>query len=122
MHTHSFKRLSIAAIVIGSLTACTTMTSEPEDAERAEKAVAVTASNKLLKFNAGRPDRILASLNITGLQAGETLLGIDYRVAKDQLYTLGSSGRLYTINEDSAVASAVGEPFAVKLYGTQFAF
>ena len=122
MHTHSFKRLSIAAIVIGSLTACTTMTSEPEGAERAEKAVAVTASNKLLKFNAGRPNRILDSLNITGLQAGESLLGIDYRVAKDQLYALGSSGRLYIINEDTAVASAVGVPFAIKLDGTQFGF
>ena len=111
MSTQSFKRLSIAAVVFGNLTACTTMTAEPGG-----------ASNKLLKFNAGRPDRILAKLDITGLQAGETLLGIDYRVAKDQLYTLGSSGRLYTINEDSAVASAVGEPFAVKLYGMQFAF
>ena len=122
MSTLSFKRLGIAAVVFGSLTACTTMTSEPEGAERAEKAVAVTASNKLLKFNAGRPDRILAKLDITGLQVGETLLGIDYRVAKDQLYGLGSSGRLYTINEDTAVASAVGAPFAVKLDGTQFGF
>ena len=122
MNTHSFKRLGIAAVVIGSLTACSTMTSEPEGAERAEKAVAVTASNKLLKFNAGRPGRILAKLDITGLQVGETLLGIDYRVAKDQLYALGSSGRLYTINEDTAVASAVGVPFAVKLDGTQFGF
>ena len=122
MRTHSFKRLSIAAIVIGSLTACTTMTSEPEGAERAEKAVVVTASNKLLKFNAGRPNRILDSLNITGLQAGESLLGIDYRVAKDQLYGLGSSGRLYIINEDTAAATAVGVPFAVKLDGTQFGF
>ena len=94
----------------------------PEGTERTEKAVAVTASNKLLKFNAGRPDRILATLNITGLQAGETLLGIDYRVAKDQLYALGSSGRLYTLNDDTAVATVVGMPFAVKLEGTQFGF
>ena len=118
----SSKRLSLAALVVATLAACTTMTSEPEGAERAEKAVAVTASNKLLKFNAGRPGRILTSLNITGLQPGETLLGIDYRVAKDQLYALGSSGRLYIINEDTAIASAVGTPFAVKLDGTQFGF
>ena len=122
MNINSFKRLGIAAVILGSLTACTTMTSESEGAERVEKAVAVTASNKLLKFNAGRPDRILTKLGITGLQVGETLLGIDYRVAKDQLYGLGSSGRLYIINEDTAVASAVGVPFAVKLEGTQFGF
>ena len=122
MTTTSFKVFSLAILTVASLAACTTMTSEPEGAERAEKAVAVTASNKLLKFNAGRPGRILTTLNITGLQPGETLLGIDYRVAKDQLYALGSSGRLYTINEDTAIASAVGTPFAVKLEGTQFGF
>ena len=122
MNINSFKRLGIAAVILGSLTACTTMTSESEGAERVEKAVAVTASNKLLKFNAGRPDRILTKLGITGLQVGETLLGIDYRVSKDQLYGLGSSGRLYIINEDTAVASVVGVPFAVKLEGTQFGF
>ncbi len=114
--------LSLAALSLASLAACTTLAPEPEGAERAEKAVAVTASNKLLKFNAGRPGRILATLNITGLQAGETLLGIDYRVSKDQLYALGSSGRLYTVNEDTAVATIVGVPFAVKLDGTQFGF
>jgi hypothetical protein len=120
MTTSSFKRVGFSALVVASLAACTTMT--PQGADRAEKAVAVTASNKLIKFNAGRPDRILTTLNITGLQPGETLLGIDYRVAKDQLYALGSSGRLYTLNEDTAVASAVGMPFAVKLEGTQFGF
>ena len=114
------KRFGVCALVVASLAACSTMA--PETAERAEKAVAVTASNKLLKFNAGRPDRILTTLNITGLQAGETLLGIDYRVAKDQLYALGSSGRLYTLNEDTAVATAVGMPLAVRLDGTQFGF
>ena len=120
MITSSLKRLSLALLIVASLAACSTM--EPQGADRAEKAVAVTVSNKLLKFNAGRPDRILTTLNITGLQAGETLLGIDYRVAKEQLYALGSSGRLYIINEDTAVASVVGVPFSVKLDGTQFGF
>ena len=122
MTASSFKVFSLAILTVASLAACTTMAPDPEGAERAEKAVAVTASNKLLKFNAGRPGRILATLNITGLQAGETLLGIDYRVSKDQLYALGSSGRLYTLNEDTAAASVVGMPFAVKLEGTQFGF
>ena len=122
MNTSRFNRLSLSMLAIVGLAACTTMAPEPEGADRAEKAVAVTASNKLLKFNAGRPGRILSTLNITGLQAGETLLGIDYRVSKDQLYALGSSGRLYTVNEDTAVSSDVGMPFAVRLEGTQFGF
>ncbi|MDO9359394.1 MAG: DUF4394 domain-containing protein [Polaromonas sp.] len=120
MNISSFKFTALAAVALVSLAACTTMV--PEGVARAEKAVAVTASNKLIKFNAGQPGRILSTANITGLQAGETLLGIDYRVSKDQLYALGSSGRLYTLNEDTAVATVVGTPFAVKLEGTQFGF
>jgi hypothetical protein len=120
MNISSFKFTALAALTLVSLAACTTMV--PEGAARAEKAVAVTASNKLIKFNAGQPGRILSTASISGLQAGETLLGIDYRVSKDQLYALGSSGRLYTLNEDTAVATVVGMPFAVKLEGTQFGF
>lgn len=120
MTTSSFKRFGFSVLAVASLAACSTMA--PQGQERAEKAVAVTASNKLLKFNAGQPGRILTTLNITGLQAGETMLGIDYRVAKDQLYALGSSGRLYTLNEDTAAATVVGMPFSVKLDGTQFGF
>lgn len=122
MNNVAFQRLSLAALVLASLAACTTMAPEPEGAERAERAVAVTASNKLLKFNAGRPSRILATVNITGLQAGETLLGIDYRVSKEQLYAMGSSGRLYTVDDDTGAATVVGSPFAVKLEGAQFGF
>ncbi|MES2685877.1 MAG: DUF4394 domain-containing protein [Pseudomonadota bacterium] len=120
MNISSFKFTALAALTLVSLAACTTMV--PEGTARAEKAVAVTASNKLIKFNAGQPGRILSTASISGLQAGETLLGIDYRVSKDQLYALGSSGRLYTLNEDTAVATVVGMPFAVKLEGTQFGF
>jgi hypothetical protein len=60
---------------------------------------------------------------IKGLQSGEVILGIDYRVVKDTLYALGSSGRLYTLNEDTAQLTQVGTaPFAVKLDGMQFGF
>ena len=122
MNTVDFKRLTLAVLTLATLAACSTMAPEPEGADRAERAVAVTASNKLLKFNAGRPGRILATLNITGLQAGETLLGIDYRVSKEQLYALGSSGRLYTVDDDTGAATVVGSPFAAKLEGAQFGF
>jgi hypothetical protein len=118
----SFQRASLAAVLLASLAACSTMAPEPEGDMRDERAVAVTASNKLLKFNAGRPGRILATVNITGLQAGETLLGVDYRVSKEQLYALGSTGRLYTVDDETGVATVVGSPFAVKLEGTQFGF
>jgi hypothetical protein len=60
---------------------------------------------------------------ITGLQAGENILGIDMRPATGQLYALGSTSRLYTINMSSGVAAAVSAaPFATLLSGTSFGF
>lgn len=121
----SFRRIPLSASVlpIALMAACAiTPMQEPEGPARAEKAVAVTLSNKLIKFNSGQPARILSTKAITGLQPGETVLGIDYRVSKDALYALGSSGRLYTLAEDTAVATVVGTPFAVALAGSDFGF
>lgn len=113
----------LALAAIATLAGCAGMPAAPaEGPPRAEKAVAVTASNRMIKFNAGQPGRILFSKPITGLQPGEQVLGIDYRVAKDTLYALGSSGRLYTLHEDTAAATPVGEPFAVRLEGAEFGF
>jgi Domain of unknown function (DUF4394) len=115
--------LALAAISMAILAGCASTPSEPMGQARAEKAVAVTTSHQLIKFNAGQPQKILASVAIKGLQPGETILGIDYRVSKDTLYALGSSGRLYTLNEDTAQLTPVGaSPFAVKLDGTMFGF
>ena len=117
----TFPLLALAAL--GTLAGCAGMTAAPADGPiRVEKAVAITVTNRLIKFNAGQPGRILFSQPVTGLQPGEQVLGIDYRVAKDMLYALGSSGRLYTLDEDTAVAKPVGEPFAARLEGTEFGF
>jgi hypothetical protein len=115
--------LAMAALATVTLIGCASMPSETAGPERAEKVVAVTASHQLIKFNAGQPQKILASMPIQGLASGEVILGIDYRVSKDTLYALGSSGRLYTVNEDTAQLTPVGAaPFAVKLEGTLFGF
>ena len=112
-----------AATTVVTLAGCASMPSEPVGAARAEKAVAITAGHQLIKFNAGQPQKILSSVAVKGLAAGEVILGIDYRVSKDTLYALGSSGRLYTLNEDTAQLTPVGTSnFAVKLDGTMFGF
>lgn len=115
--------LSAALLPTALLVACAiTPLQEPEGPARAENAVAVTLSNRLIKFNSGQPGRILSTQAITGLQPDERVVGIDYRVAKDALYALGSSGRLYLLDEDTAVATVVGTPFAVALAGSDFGF
>lgn len=54
---------------------------------------------------------------------GKTILGIDMRPATGQLYALGSSSRLYTINTPNGAAAAVGAMlFSPALNGTSFGF
>lgn len=85
-------------------------------------AFAVDESNNLLAFNfmsVGTP----VSKPITGLQMGETVVGIDFRPVNGQLYALGSSSRIYVLNTSSGAATAVGtSPFTTLLTGTSFGF
>ena len=114
-------RLLTLIPVAASLAACSTFF-EPAGAPRKETVFAVTASNRLVSFNAGQPRKLLSDKRLSGLQPGETLIGIDYRVARGDLYGLGSTGRLYLIDTDKASASAVGSPLAVALEGSEFGF
>lgn len=85
-------------------------------------AYAIDPDNHLLIFN---PDRLITMIkkSITGLQTGEKILGLDMRPATGQLYALGSSNRLYTINMASGAAAAVGTaPFSQGLNGSFFGF
>ncbi|WP_295213462.1 DUF4394 domain-containing protein [uncultured Chryseobacterium sp.] len=84
-------------------------------------AYAVDGSNNLQIFNPNNPMPV--SKSMTGLQTGESVLGIDFRPANGQLYALGSSSRIYTINLGTGAATAVGtSPFATLLAGTDFGF
>src|ERR1044072_7268736 len=57
---------------------------------------------------------------VTGLQGGETLVGIDLRPATSTLYGIGSSSRMYTINPITGTATQVGSAGAFTLNGTAF--
>ena len=83
----------------------------------------VTAANSLVQFNSATPGTIDSTLAITGLQAGETVRGIDVRPATLQLYILGSTSRLYTLDPGTGAATQVGTgTFATALNGTSFGF
>jgi hypothetical protein len=91
-------------------------------AGEAETIYAVTSTNALLTFDSATPGTT-TSVAITGLQSGESILGIDLRPATGQLYGLGSTSRLYTINPATGVATQVGSgPFTPALSGTSFGF
>ncbi|MFD1256398.1 DUF4394 domain-containing protein [Mucilaginibacter terrae] len=85
-------------------------------------AYAVDEANALYYFNTSSPSTAVTK-PITGLQAGENVLGIDFRPFNGQLYALGSTSRLYTINLGTGAATAVGTvPFTTALAGTSFGF
>ena len=84
---------------------------------------AITTANTLLRFDSAAPGTILSTTAVSGLQVGENILGIDFRPASGQLFGLGSTSRLYTLDLTSGVATQVGAaPFAPALSGTDFGF
>jgi Domain of unknown function (DUF4394) len=83
---------------------------------------AVDGSNNLLAFNLTKPGTPVSKA-ITGLQTGETILGIDMRPATGQLFALGSTSRLYALNTATGAATAISvAPFSTLLSGTSFGF
>ncbi|WP_207431707.1 DUF4394 domain-containing protein [Sabulibacter ruber] len=84
-------------------------------------AYGVDASNNLLIFNPYNASMVVSKA-ITGLKPGERVLGIDMRPATSQLYALGSTSQLYTVNLASGAASPVGTPFTPALSGEYFGF
>jgi hypothetical protein len=110
----------LALVVLLGLAAC--------PSGQAETIAAVTDSNVLLTFDSDKPGEILSAALITGLQAGEEVLGIDARPATGQLYAVTRT-RLYTINPNNSAAALVAAltadptdataPFAA-LTGTDF--
>lgn len=82
---------------------------------RAELAAGLAGRDTLVLFDTARPDRV-AQRPITGLGAGETVIGIDVRPATQQLYALavpaGSAANAvvstYVVDPQTGAATAVG--------------
>ena len=131
-----FAKLLLASAVAMSLSACggggghdDVVVTPPPPAVVTGDVFVLTASNKLLSFDRATPGTIRSTATITGLQAGENLLGIDFRPADGLLYGVGSTGRLYTLNGGTGAATVKASlaadaadttaPFTA-LAGTQF--
>ncbi|WP_428306848.1 DUF4394 domain-containing protein [Lacipirellula sp.] len=79
----------------------------------AEPIVALTATNQLITFNSVSPGTLGSTVALTGLIAGDSLVGIDVRPANNTLYGFAVSaagaspptGRVYSINVGTGVAT-----------------
>jgi Domain of unknown function (DUF4394) len=107
---HALRPAALAACLL--LAACASST-PPEGPPRQETVLAATASGELIRFNAGQPSRVLSRVAVSGLDGGDRLVGIDFRVARGVLFTLSARGRLYTLDAASGKLSAVGSGVAL---------
>ncbi|RZA28321.1 MAG: DUF4394 domain-containing protein, partial [Lysobacteraceae bacterium] len=116
MKPHTFAKLILASSIAAALAGCggsdndddmaaAPVTTLPPAAVTAGDMIVLTASNRLVSFNRATPGTARTSVAVTGLQAGENLVGIDYRPADGLLYGMGSSGRIYTLNPESGAAT-----------------
>lgn len=81
---------------------------------------ATTDQNLLVQFDERRPNRTQAVQAISGLPAGVTLRGIDFRPATGDLYGVGSDNIVYRVNPVTAIAISEGPAFTPALNGNSF--
>ena len=80
---------------------------------------ALNTSGELLSFDRSAPSQIDSRVVVSGLAQGESLVGVDFRPATGELYGVGSTSALYTIDPASGVATLVA-PLSVALEGEVF--
>lgn len=71
------------------------------------------SGNNLISFKATAPSALLSNVAVSGIAAGQSISGLDFRPNTGQLYALGydqntGAARLYTINPTTGAASSIG--------------
>ncbi|NKE46066.1 DUF4394 domain-containing protein [Roseomonas frigidaquae] len=90
---------------------------------KADPIVGVVGPRTLVGFDSATPDTFTTTLEVTGI-GNDTIRGIDFRPATGQLYALGQSGGLYTVDTTSGAATAIGPgvPVPAGLFEAGFSF
>lgn len=103
-------RTAAAIATLSSIQGCGTLEPAPATDSSLKSIVhAVTIDADLITFKASQPDRILQRNRLSGLTPGETLVGIDYRVARGELYAMSDHGRLYRLDPGTGRLAAVAQ-------------
>lgn len=91
---------------IFKLAATAAMLLAPISIANAEQIAGLTFDGKIVTFDSSTPMTIATSFAITGLTAGDTLLGIDLRPANTLIYGVSQTGRVYTLTT-TGIASLI---------------
>jgi hypothetical protein len=75
--------------------------------------IGLTDQNEIVRFSSATPGTLSTPLAITGITAGESIVGIDFRAATGQLFGLGvnpttDTGTVYRIDPQTAAATTIG--------------
>ena len=81
---------------------------------------ATDGSGNLVSFRLKSPRNLRSVTPITGLPAGVSLKGIDFRPATGDLYGVGSDSVVYRLNPFTGIAIAEGPAFTPSLNGSFF--
>jgi hypothetical protein len=111
MHPHSSARFAFLA--------CAAALGAFVPSLQAQRAVALAAGGALYSFDLAAPGAALNPVAITGLAAGESLVGLDYRPLTRALVGVTSQNRLVTLNADTGAATPLST-LSVPLSGTSF--
>ena len=84
---------------------------------REEIAYAVTAANRLISFRVDDPATLLSSFAISGLNAGETVVGLDVRPATGELLALTDTNQVLRIDPGTGQGVRVGATIDGALFG-----
>jgi hypothetical protein len=99
--------VAAAAVVVAAVAAMTAGA-----AHLSAEVYGLTGGNRLVSFAASSPGEIDGSVEVTGLLPGEVLVGVDFRPRDGLLWGVGragATGRMYTIDPESGVATLVAK-------------
>ncbi|MCC6743731.1 MAG: DUF4394 domain-containing protein [Acidobacteria bacterium] len=80
----------------------------------------LTTTGRLVSFAVGAPNTLLSNVQITGLNLGETIVGIDFRPATEELYGVTDGSRVVRIDTATGAVTAVGAAFSPPLVGVSY--
>ena len=124
------RRIALAAFTMTAVvSACSDMTTTPASPDAASLAISsasqqsvsgetiygLSSDNRLISFSSAKPNQNVSDVEITGLAAGETVIGIDFRPSDlngnatddtGKLYGVTDASRLYVIDPATGAASS----------------
>jgi Domain of unknown function (DUF4394) len=109
------RSLGRRALALGAVLAL----AAPAAAQARDMYVTDQAGN-LLRFDARYPGLVLDTTPITGLAAGASVVGMDFRPKTGDLIAVGSNSVVYALDPATAVATPIGSGFVPGLTGTSF--